>query len=606
MIVDKELLALSDVAKLCETSNSNVSNWRTRDKKFPVPYEETSAGPIWKAEDIVTYLQQKNEYDVISTGNLKTKRMAVIGRARGGKSFLNSRFVKDRMGFQELFCGNNSDKTACPVYVKISEAVALESFIFHSDFNSIYNDECKEEIADISDLRAHVSELLDHSYGQDKKEKMLEIEGVIREIRAVEDRFPNRRNSRTYIDTYQKPSDFCKELLRECGLGSIEIVDTPGVSGNVEASRVAKSDIYIFLVKPDNGDESQTLKRIVTQIKAEVATSKVAFLYKKEGMFLSQKKYEDARTAVKNDMAAYSELFSDLKGSIISTELDVLDPASHCILFPTMDEEEVYLPEELFLSDLKIKLLDAFMPEDQGGYDAEFKNLIKIEGDKAKNLVMSIMQNIPKHELFVGVKEYTNEDMIKEKHDRVMTKDNYQFRNALDTAYTQESNLLDQYFSTFVVEDYPEEWQQKVIKFIYKKLTRSVKNDRGLGVGSHPWEERPARTMLVEESLVADKVLNGIQGKVDWLRNEPYRTALRVSNVSSATWNYVGCVSDPEAIVKLQIINDCLLSVKVSDRNKMVLCRYIGGLRKTAQYEILELIGLKNSAIMTELEKLPF
>ena len=141
MIVDKELLALSDVAKLCETSNSNVSNWRTRDKKFPVPYEETSAGPIWKAEDIVTYLQQKNEYDVISTGNLKTKRMAVIGRARGGKSFLNSRFVKDRMGFQELFCGNNSDKTACPVYVKISEAVALESFIFHSDFNSIYNDD---------------------------------------------------------------------------------------------------------------------------------------------------------------------------------------------------------------------------------------------------------------------------------------------------------------------------------------------------------------------------------------------------------------------------------------------------------------------------------
>ena len=59
MIIEKELLALSDVAKLCGTSNSNVSNWRTRDSKFPIPYTDTSAGPIWKADDIITYLQKK-------------------------------------------------------------------------------------------------------------------------------------------------------------------------------------------------------------------------------------------------------------------------------------------------------------------------------------------------------------------------------------------------------------------------------------------------------------------------------------------------------------------------------------------------------------------
>ena len=136
MVVDKELMALSDVAKLCGTSNSNVSNWRARDSKFPVPYTETSAGPIWKSEDIVAYLQQKNKVDVISTGNLKSKRIAIIGRARGGKSFFNSRFVADKSGFVNLFCGNSSDKTACPINVKISEAVTIESYIFHSDFNS--------------------------------------------------------------------------------------------------------------------------------------------------------------------------------------------------------------------------------------------------------------------------------------------------------------------------------------------------------------------------------------------------------------------------------------------------------------------------------------
>ena len=109
------------------TSNSNVSNWRTRDLNFPDPFTETSAGPIWKAEDIVTYLQKKFDdgYDVISTGNMSSKRMAIIGRARGGKSFFNSRFVSDRTGFVNLFCGNSDDKTACPIYIKVSEYITL-------------------------------------------------------------------------------------------------------------------------------------------------------------------------------------------------------------------------------------------------------------------------------------------------------------------------------------------------------------------------------------------------------------------------------------------------------------------------------------------------
>lgn len=603
MIVEKELLALSDVARLCGTSNSNVSNWRTRDNKFPTPYTETSAGPIWKAEDIVSYLQQKNEYDVISTGNLKSKRVAVIGRARGGKSFLSSRFVQDKTRFIELFCGNNSDKTACPIYVKISEVITLESYVFHTDFNTIYHDEDSPEIAM---LRERVTSLVDHSYLQEDKDKMSEIEETIRKIRMVEEQYFGRKNSRTYIDTYQKPSIFCKELLRECGLGSIEIIDTPGVSGNVEAARVAKSDIYLFLVKPDNRDESQTLKKIVTQIKADVATSKVAFLYKKEGIFLSQKKYEDARIAVKNDMVAYSELFSDLKGSIISTELDVLDPAEHCILFPTMDPEDVILPEELFLQDIKVKLEEAFRPEDERKDDIEFKELVEEVGDMAKELTMSIMEGIPVHELSQANDDYTIEHFVAERHDRVMTNDNYRLRNDLDVAYKREIELLDMYFSAFTDDDYPEEWQQKVIKYVYKKLIRSVRTDRGLGVGSHPREEKPARTMLVEESIIADKVLDNILDKEDWLRNAPYRHALRDSNVSSATWYCVGCVSEEEAITKLQIVKECLIHIKVSSRKDMVLCRYIGGLRKIAQYSILGLLGYNAKESMIKLSKLPF
>ncbi|RKD32408.1 hypothetical protein [Lacrimispora algidixylanolytica] len=606
MIIEKELLALSDVAKFCGTSNSNVSNWRNRDSKFPAPYTETSAGPIWKAEDIVTYLQKKfdDEYDVISTGNMSSKRIAIIGRARGGKSFFNSRFVFDRTGFVNLFCGNNSDKTACPIYVKISEYITLENYIFHTDFNSIYQSDDGDD--ELRELKERVSTLVDHTYLQDDIEKMNEIERVIREIRTVEEGHPNRKNSNTYIDTFQRPSVFCKEILRECGLGSVEIVDTPGVSGNIEANKIAKSDIYLFLVKPDNGDESQTLRKVVTEIKADVATSKVVFLYKKEGVFITKKKYEDARLAIRKDMAAYSELFKDLKGNIISTGLDVLDPSSHCILFPTMDPDEIILPEELFLEDIKEKFLEAFKPEDESGIDKELKKIVSELGGQAEEFTLNIMRNIPAHELAVGEMDYSVEQVMAEQHDRVMTKDNYRFHNDLDYAYSMESSNLDNYFSSFTAAEYPEEWQQIIIKYVHKKLTASIRADRGLGVGAHPWEERPARTMLIEESILADRILANILDKDERYRNEPYRKALRDSNITSATWNCVGCINDVDAITKLKIVKECLINVRVSSRQEMVLCRYVGGLRKIAEYKILGNMGYTEDKCMEELKKIPF
>lgn len=602
MIIDKELLALSDIANLCDTSSSNVSNWRKRDKKFPMPFEETSAGPVWRAEDIANYLHQKNEYMITATGNLKTKIISIIGRARGGKSFFNSRFVMDRVGFVKLFCGNGSDKTACPVYVHISDSLFLESFVFHTDFNNIYKNSDSSQIAS---LREKVNNLVDQSYGQENLSKMHDIENAIKEIRSIENDYPNRKRVNLYIDTYQKPSTFCKDLLRKCGLGSIQIVDTPGVSGKVEVERIAKSDMYIFLIKPDNEDEAQTLKKMVTEVKADVATSKVAFLYKKEGFFLTQKKYEDARKDVKKDMLAFSDLFADLKENIIATELDVLNPANHCILFPTMDEEEITLPEELFLQDIEKKLVNAFL-EDNGKEDVEFQTIVHELGDVARKLVVSIMNGIPKHNLTNGTTTYDAENMENENHDRVMTKDNYRLHTDLSNAYDRESTLLDQYFSGMTADQYPEEWQQKIIKYVYKKLTQSVRNDRGLGVGAHPWEERPARTMLIEESIIADRILENIRGKDKWIINYEYKKAFKDSNITSETWNYVGCVDEPDAIIKLEIVKNCLSQVKVSTRENMVLCRYVGGLRKMAQYKLLELMEEDKDAIMDNLKEMPF
>lgn len=536
---------------------------------------------------------------------LVSKRIAIIGRARGGKSFFNSRFVFDHTGFVRLFCGNNSDKTACPVHIKISENEKSEKFIFHTDFNSLYQAK-EEDEEELKKLKECISVLVDKDYPQEELKKMSEIEDVIRKIRLMEEKYPNRKKSNTYIDTLQKPSGFCKELIRECELEGIEIIDTPGVSGNVDVTEIAKSDIYIFLVKPDNEEESQTLRRIVSQIKADVATSKVAFLYKKEGLFLTLKKYKDAKEAVRKDMMAYSELFKDLRGNIISTELDILDPANNCILFPTMDADEVTLPEELFLEDMKRKLLKAFKPENESQKDEEFEKVISSIGLEAKKFALDIMGNIPKHKLGEGEKEYSINQVKEANHDRVMTNDNYRFYNNLNNAYLKEIDILDNYFSDFTCDEYPEEWRQIIIKYIYINLTNSVRTDRGLGVGRHPWEEKPARTMLIEESILADIILSKIQDKNGIPTKKLYIEALKDNQITSATWNYVDCINSKDAMIKLKIIEKCLFNIRVSSREEMVLCRYVGGLRKIAQYKILKKMGYTESDCMEELKALTF
>ena len=188
----------------------------------------------------------------------------------------------------------------------------------------------------------------------------------------------------------------------------------------------------------------------------------------------------------------------------------------------------------------------------------------------------------------------------------VMTKDHYRLHSDLDAAYDREIKLLDEYFSKFKPDDYKDEWQQKIIKYIYKRLTQSVRQDRGLGVGTHPWEEHPARTMLVEESILADKILVGINPEEKWMMNEPYKKAFKDNNITSSTCNYVGCVNDIDAIIKLEIIKNHLSQIEVYTRQDLVLCRYIGGLRQIAQYKILKLMGKEDTVAMDILREMPF
>lgn len=614
MIYEKSLLGLNEVAEICEVSKNVIANWRTRDvKNFPKPYQENKGGPIWKTEDIVEYMKVKNAfYDAITSqvGYIRSFRIAFIGRARDGKTYIVSRFVKNRPDYIKLFCGGGKDETICVVNNYISESYQFDFLEFHTNFSSIYTDKDAEKNDEIKAIKEEISEcvkskieLEDLEFAHERIEK---IKILIKRMRVVEEKFEGRKNSKTYLSVYLQPSEYAKKVMRSSRLGALELVDTPGVSGDVAPADIEKSDLYVFVLKPDNREEAETLKKIVKNIKPFVATSKVIFLYKKEGFLLTIDKYEKARSEAKEDMADFNDIFSELKGNIVSTDLELLDPAANCILYPTMDDETILLPEEQFMQELCTKINDAANEDNTKLFSPSEKKIAEDSGDRALPFITSILRGIPIHTIYQGKDEYSTERFIAESHDRVMTNDGYRIKISLGNAYRREAKLLDEYFSLFKQEDYPEIWQQTLIKIVYRFLMYSTRTDTGLGVGTHPWEEKPARTMLVEESIFADEVLKRISDKQDYEMNEPYRKALQDCGITSKTWDRVGCTNDKYSKDKLLIVSRMINMPTVYSLEDFILIKYIAGLRKSAEYRLMRAFGADNDQVLAEIISLPF
>jgi hypothetical protein len=69
---------------------------------------------------------------------------------------------------------------------------------------------------------------------------------------------------------------------------------------------------------------------------------------------------------------------------------------------------------------------------------------------------------------------------------------------------------------------------------------------------------------------------------------------------------YVGTSDEEAGLKKLKLVIDSLINIKVYNRDDMVLTRYVGGLRKIAEYNLVQDIGYDESSSMEIVKKLPF
>ena len=70
---DAALVGVFEIAELAGVSRTVISNWRTRDSRFPPPVAELRSGPVFRTDQIKRYLRRRDRHmaHVISTINLK-------------------------------------------------------------------------------------------------------------------------------------------------------------------------------------------------------------------------------------------------------------------------------------------------------------------------------------------------------------------------------------------------------------------------------------------------------------------------------------------------------------------------------------------------------
>ncbi|WDM22329.1 hypothetical protein [Paenibacillus polymyxa] len=592
-----ELVGLNEAATKLKLSSTALSNLRNRDKSFPLPCETPKSGPIWRAEDIFKYglrtgrLTEDEYYIPAMWGPSKT--IAIVGRARVGKSFVVSMFADKTIHYRDAFSSGGSDKTACPIKnVFIDTNDDFMSFVeFHSSFHTEFKD-----VTGYEDLCSDAEFLNGTQVSLENTEKLPRfienIERLVRRILEAEEQYEKQftdkkaKKSQNTIEVYCKPSNFCRTIMQQAGLKRLEVIDTPGVSGNVEFAKISKADLYVFLLNDANKDEAKTLEKIVEEIKPYIATSNACFLYRSNGFITTKEKFEKEQKKAEESMQQFEELFVHLRGSIISRAMDVLYPAKTCICFPPMDPEDLSLPEELFREKFTEKITRAFSGNTEKLLREEFDKVLNENRDGTFEYVKQILRNIPSHNHCAKSISYFP-NFIKEKHDRVKSNDYWRIVNNVSDGYRAEKRLLFTYFQGFTQEKCPEIWQQHTIRYLYHMLSQGVTRDCGLGIGTYHTEDSPALTMIAEESVLAEQVLSEIFNNPQKTRSENYRNALMNNGITSKTWRKVYCTDNSLMIKKLQLIVRCLNRIPTGSRYELVFCRYIGGLRKITEYSIL-------------------
>lgn len=571
-ILLSEIAGAKEIAELLGISTAGLSNLRNRYDDFPQPIKKLNATPLFLISDVESWMEAHGRGGVRRPlPNPKTgyyKVLAVCGRPRVGKSFLISMFSADTYGYRTACSREGDDFTQCEVQNVIWEGLDEGFAIFHSTDETM------------NGMRSPLT--------PDRLTRFLnEVNDFIRECR--QNGWNGERGEHYhYIEIFTPPSEFARRIMVSNNLDYLIITDTPGVSENYGVVPIEKADLVLFVLADSGMAEAN--KSFVTLVEAMaplVASSKACFLYRTNASCDDDDEYAEMQSSAERAMKRFEDCFNGLKGRIIESSLDVLQPAKAVLGVPIMKEKKNSPSEGMFQQRFEEKICQAFQTEALNNMEIQFTTAIKeadISQEQATNFLKKILDGLSEDG------EESESDFFpifrQSQHNRVKTVDGYRLLMNAQDACRKQLQTLYEYFSPFTSENYTELWQQNCIKYLYSALTAGIKIDIGVGHGGHPFEDRPPVTMLTSEAILADELLAAFTASDDLGHLSIYQKTFESNGVQSNSWGYVWVNLKDDGLKKLQIIKSVGLRNRSSDSlYELVKNCYIGGMQKLAEYK---------------------
>lgn len=592
----KTILGIYEIAQYTNVSKPAVVNWRNRYHDFPKPIAELKSGPIYNTWEIELWLKSKpdllEEFKKNLGGTdmvlgLRFKRIAIVGRSRTGKSRILSRFLKFKALYDTYFTRSGEDFTDINIEVHLYKELPENGNIirFESTESSINGNW--------------------ESFDED----------------GVKEFFKNARNNDVYLSTHEKAnqpregwnpktdkiiittlaSEFALTFMKD--LDNLIVIDTPGVSGEVEGlENLSSIDVFILAMKSDNKVE---FAKSIRKMLPTLAGARILYVFGDRPNIINEKLHAKAKETAKQALLDFVSLLEDLKtGSILEDSLEVLNPQGYVIpmgAFTEVGEDYEYTySEECFDNDLK-ELLDKLLNEDVCTiYENNIADaLVAADVAEQQSIIDYIMTILEVYRTYPSGQHgqqgtYKNAFLLKG-YDRVKSNGSYEIPQAvaanrkamIDKLYSLYNNLQVNPANTI-----DSALQITIIKYCFFKLSDAIKKDCGISRGNHVWEDCPPITMWAEESVIASEILKAqvMQGVVS------FNNVFMANGYTSKSWN---CVDAPVFYQgkssylneKLEIIHTCnLIALPSANLQQLIHNAYNLALFKLGQYSVCEFL----------------
>lgn len=606
MLSADRIMGVKEAAELLGVSSQAFANLRNRYKEdFPVPCVELTATPIFDRLDIERWAEAhnrtyKSENSIANLGTYKT--IAFCGRPRVGKSFLVSLFLDEPFAYRAGCSQHGDDFTQCAVQHYVSSEIKEPCAIFH-------NKRKDDHGADADGMDGIQCPVRDEKFPQ----FMREITDYLKSKREAGEEI----SSDVYIEIYMCPSSMAREIMAKCNVKTLIITDTPGVSSDYSLVPIEKADLVVLVATDSNRTEAkESYGELVEKLAPLIASSKMCFMYRISSPCDDEEEYQEIQEEAKDAMLSFEDFFSGLRTSIIESSMEVLQPAKTVIGIPPMKAKKKSAAEGLFVNHITEKIVELLTKENVAF--EEVANEITNAGvskDELLSFVKSLLAAWSFESLEKDVQqEYTLNTFKNERHDRVMSADNYRLLYAVNMARRKQLQSLYLEFKKYNEQNCPEMWKQMLVKYVYSRLSTAVKDDMGVSKGTHHFESQPPVTMYAMESILARDVWDSVivSDADTYQKVQKYISVLRNYEVTSNSWGYVNLdLQNVVAKTKLYLIDKCKLNeIKVENTTDMVWSRYTLGLQKVAEFliweDMLNVMGVSKDDITKEIEVIMF